>query len=336
MNADQKDAYNHRKALDRMNKLGAFDKEGIHKDNWNRIRNAEKLRMSGPKSACGWPDCDDPKVVKSHTIARASGLGPIEHKQHVLMPSFGKLPVTMTLQGRNNATTFPGYCTEHEQRFQAFEQDGKLKSESDVALQLFRSTAREYSNKRQIHAYFHAVHEELMEVLVTNPKEPEHSGLADEVLRPLENILNRISEEAILLAALWKACIDLTEFSDETNANPIPRMLRRMHVKTSRRVALSGSTFIDALDLSTQKKYRIPVVITMLPTKTGVDLLCVTMQAAADQYETGLRDLIANDGGDALVDLWLVEADWWCADPAWWERTELTWRNSILSQLGSL
>lgn len=336
MNAEQEDFRNYAVAQDRIDKLDAFDKRGIHAGNWDRMRAANKLRMHGPEDGCGWPGCDDRNVVKSHTIARSSGLGPIQQGQHVLMPTFGKLPVTMKRQGLKNATTFPGYCSTHEQQFQVFEGTGVLQSWSDVALQLFRSTAREYSNKRQQHAYLLAIHGELTDVLLTNPTTPAHPGLADEVLRPLENILERTKEEAQLLTLLWEACIELSESSDGANANPTPRMLGRMHVETSRRVALSGSTFIDAQVPGNSKKHRIPVVATMLPTETGVDLLFVTFRGAADQYETNLRKLVASDGGDTLVDHWLVAADWWCADPLWWESTELTWRNSILSQLGSL
>lgn len=336
MYEDQRDVAKLKAAEARMEELGVFDKAGAHKTNWNRMRAIPYLAK--PRSGCGWPNCKKSKTDKSHTIARTSGLGLIERNYHVYMPDFTKYPIEVSEYGWKQATVFDGYCGEHEKYF-TFEQNGILKSTSDVALQLFRSTAREYANKRQRFAPIRAKLDEYVEILEKNPVKAVPADLVNDVTVSLEDILLRMDDEANQLWRLWGACFSLTDFSTYAESEtPSSKILRRMSVQTSRRIALSGSTFIHTKNHAGEEHpTRVPVVVTMLPTQNGVDLLFVTTHEDwADQYEANLHKIIRTEGSDELVDNWLEFSDWWCSDPEWWDSMDTAWQQRILTSLGTL
>lgn len=320
--------------LTELNALGGFDRAGLHSQSWANIRAAGHVYEL--EDECGWPGCRSTDLRRSHTIAKSSGLLPLTQDGHVLMPNFNQRPVQMSLMGWKIATTFPGYCGAHEQKFQVFESRGSLETLSDYALQLFRSAAREYWNKRRWRAYLEKLQAEYSEVLIDNPIEPISPGLADRVLRPLEDLMRRTRDEGTFIVALWEACWKLSELGENAEADPSAKLVRSVHIPTSRRIALSGSTFVDVWNEHSNSMIRVPVVLAMLPTATGVHCIFVSAMAITDQYEDELHAAIRNDDGNAFIDSWMTATEWWCADPEWWESTDASWRDSIVSRLEAI
>ena len=336
MSDDGADAARFQAGLAEMERVQAFDRDGVHASNWAAIRSAEATYELD--DVCGWPDCGRSDLVRSHTITKSSWLKPLAHEGHVLMPDIRQRPVRMVSSGLNRATTFPGYCAQHEQRFQQFEQFGEIRTTSDVALQLFRSAAREYWNKRKWIAYFDTLHKQYSEVLMSRalPATVHTPGLVDAVLSPIEDIMRRARGEAEFLAVLWRLLWEISQRNNEADSGATASVLGRLHISTSRRIALSGSSFLDVLEEGTGAILRLPVVVTMLPTGSGVDCLFAGPRAITGQYKTMLAAEVGDSGGDAVVDGWLAAADWWCADPEWWNATDAAWRDSLLKQLGTL
>ena len=106
--------------------------------------------FSGPKRRkraweqsrpCMFPHCKTLAVTRSHTIPRAA-LALIAEDGHVLTPKFNEVRMRLEMQriGINQASTFPGFCSGHEQIFQCFEKKVELQEDSSLhaALQVFR------------------------------------------------------------------------------------------------------------------------------------------------------------------------------------------------------
>jgi hypothetical protein len=237
---------------------------------------------------------------------------------------------------QHQATVYPGYCVEHEQRFGVFERLGVLETTEHVALQLFRSASREIWNKRRWFDYFDTLQRQYQEILIVNPIRDVPLDLADRVLRPLENQMHRTRDELDLLAAIWQICWALSGIEGTPQFDIHPDSIKRLAIDTSRNIALSGSTFIAVSGPGTERYNRWPVVLAMLPTATGVDCIFATLPAMANQYEAELLLRINQLGGDRVVDEWLTSTEWWCADPEWWETTDSAWRRSILHRLDSV
>lgn len=99
---------------------------------------------------CMFPDCNKKSIKNSHTIQKNGGLKMIEEKNHVYRPVFSneKNKMMMKRTSINYASTFPGFCIEHENIFNSFEKNKKFKYNRDIKLQLFRSLCREIHEKK--------------------------------------------------------------------------------------------------------------------------------------------------------------------------------------------
>lgn len=89
--------------------------------------------------------CDKPSIIKSHTIQKSGSFEVISENGHVLTPMFDRNTgqIDMSLVGINNASTFPGFCHEHELLFSNFEKKKELTCGKDFGLQIYRTICRE-------------------------------------------------------------------------------------------------------------------------------------------------------------------------------------------------
>jgi hypothetical protein len=102
------------------------------------------LRAWAHANKCSYPDCDRITGISSHTIQKSGALRLISENGHVLCPRINKdnLHLTMESVGLNEASTFTGFCEEHEQMF-TFERNKTLATNEDYEQQVFRTVCRE-------------------------------------------------------------------------------------------------------------------------------------------------------------------------------------------------
>lgn len=113
----------------------------------NLKRRTRRWESSGP---CMYRGCKKLSIRRSHAIHRAGSIESIAENQHVLTPRRDNQgQMMMERIGVNVASTFPGFCEEHEQLFSEFEVPGAISAPRHVALQAFRTLCREIENKRQ-------------------------------------------------------------------------------------------------------------------------------------------------------------------------------------------
>lgn len=94
---------------------------------------------------CIYKNCKNKSIKKSHTIQKSSALKLISENNKVFRPFPNVKTNLIDIKTVNiaSASTFPGFCSEHEQLFHQFEYKGFLENNSDFILQIYRSICRE-------------------------------------------------------------------------------------------------------------------------------------------------------------------------------------------------
>ena len=122
-------------------------------DNANLIRKLlfeEQSRMHNASrkiGRCICPNCSNTSIRKSHTIPRGMSLDIIAENKKVVTPTFiERYPVNEQFIGIKEtgiglASTFPGFCKEHELLFQSYEKKESINKGEDVVKQLYRNVA---------------------------------------------------------------------------------------------------------------------------------------------------------------------------------------------------
>lgn len=115
----------------------------IKKYLFENARDKDKIWRTSKQ--CMMYGCDNPSITKSHTIQKSGSLEIISENGHVLTPAFNRSTGQLEILpiGINYASTFPGFCNEHELMFSDFEKKKILTSGEDFSLQIYRTVCRE-------------------------------------------------------------------------------------------------------------------------------------------------------------------------------------------------
>lgn len=97
---------------------------------------------------CMHDGCSNLSVPRSHTISLGASIRLIADNGHVQTPRYGAAGLDLVSVGVREASTFPGFCTEHEMMFSAFETQKAMTEEQHFRLQAFRTICREIFSKR--------------------------------------------------------------------------------------------------------------------------------------------------------------------------------------------
>lgn len=105
----------------------------------------ERLNKWKTSRKCIYTGCKNRSVRRSHTISKSNSLRIICEKGKLLTPFFDNQEGVLGVRevGISEASTFPGFCDEHEQLFSNYEKSGELKVSKDFQLQLYRTICRE-------------------------------------------------------------------------------------------------------------------------------------------------------------------------------------------------
>lgn len=142
--------------------LEAFDQAATEFENNHDVvfpSEAERLRLfhaaqkkwrkhrsrPGP---CMYHGCTKTSVARSHTIPMSSSIKLIAEGGHVMTPRYGEKQLEVARVGIHEASTFPGFCAEHELLFAGFETKKEMSSKEHFQLQAFRTLCREVYTKR--------------------------------------------------------------------------------------------------------------------------------------------------------------------------------------------
>ena len=97
---------------------------------------------------CMFPTCTKRSLVRSHTIPMSASIKLIAEDGHVVAPQLTDRGVEALPIGIREASTFPGFCHEHEQTFFEFESQKEMTEGRHYILQAFRTLCRELFRMR--------------------------------------------------------------------------------------------------------------------------------------------------------------------------------------------
>lgn len=132
--------------------------QNINNENLNIQKTEERIKLLNNtfyqkeslhrnRRTCIYPGCTEKSVKKSHTIQRQNVLKTISEDNHVYKPEVDmksdKPMMKINRLGIKDASTFPGFCSIHEQLFESFEKKGSIDTKFEALLQSYRTICRE-------------------------------------------------------------------------------------------------------------------------------------------------------------------------------------------------
>jgi hypothetical protein len=114
--------------------------EKIIKTKWQKF-----YRKFKSKSKCFHPGCNNTTIRNSHSISEKSCLKNISSNQYLVTPEFNIFNKELKFVEKSigQASTFPGFCEDHEKIFSDFENVNNVQESSLVLYQSYRVLCRE-------------------------------------------------------------------------------------------------------------------------------------------------------------------------------------------------
>jgi len=145
-------------ALDKaMSEFSDNEESIFHNEEKDRLKykynSINSLKKWKEKQTCIVENCNKKSIKRSHTIQKSGSIKIVSENNHVLTPRFNmdNGNIEMISIGINEASTFPGYCIEHENLFEEFETIKDIQTQEHLILQLYRTICREIVvNKNEI------------------------------------------------------------------------------------------------------------------------------------------------------------------------------------------
>ena len=307
-----------------------------------------QLKGWSKSKQCMAPGCIKRSIKRSHTIPKGMSLRTIGENGHVLIPSFdnkhGKVVVEKT--GLSDATTFPGFCSEHELLFEEFENSGRLVSEPDIYLQAYRAACREsFRTKYLIEQhdwtmsnYINSRDEGLTRLIQERaqslgyPKQVNIQSFkidcdqlvegANERIAPVRRLFKHLDER--ILPALECAVFHRDESDIAVTATSIDLEIP---------VALTGSAPFFVRDKSNDAE--VVLIMNVIP-QIGSTLIIMAVHASeADMLEAYKERWMTHALTMlSMIESWMINGtDQWCIRPSVWNRLPTDRTENILTAL---
>ncbi|MGF0471628.1 hypothetical protein ACQQ6W_18745 [Lysinibacillus fusiformis] len=253
-------------------------------------KNLKKLKFESVNSLykelkkekkCIFPNCKSRSIKKSHTIQKSGSLNVIAENSHLLHPYFDDFADEMTFImkqiGIGEASTFPGFCKQHESIFSVFEEKKDIDTISEGVLQAYRSLCRElvirkielknsqkavlkYKSERNRQAKLlveSKIHQELRNV------EIEHDNFR---IKAANIVKIKLTEKITFLEKMHENFIDAI---DNNGINNI--FLQALKVDFSFPVAIAGLGYLNILEKNDER--QVVCLLNVIPFETSTVLI---------------------------------------------------------------
>lgn len=284
---------------------------------------------------CVYRGCTKLSIRRSHTLQRSGSLAVIAEAGHVLRPR--NLPdkgVFMERVGVGEASTFAGFCEEHEGLFASFEATGVFATDADILRQVFRSVCREIVRRK-----FEIANMEVAEAHFNN----RLRALAEEEGRKLGVEVGRVELTGGIAGVVQDAIADqkwnlrtMEEFYDdifeEMNGRSSTRVsTRAFKIDTVVPVALSGFGMLNA------RGARLPCILGVAPERAETLLYLSTLsghEALLDDYFADIAHrLVLLD----RIEGWMIRGtDHWFIRPSVWSAIPDERKERILDSISDI
>jgi hypothetical protein len=311
-----------------------------------------KLHIWQASKKCIFKGCARQSVRKSHTIQQEGSLRAICEKGHILTPTFDPKKEGLKLSpiGVREASTFPGFCKEHESIFHEFESRHSLSEPRDFQLQIYRTICRELVLKRSLLTYFQNMRDDYLKFRQRRLFEMTEKRLSSTFLKKhkvslksfsidkfdarenmMDNQISTITQdiEAFQEDFYDAVCRDIESGQDEQ------LFAQGYHIDLQLPVCLAGrGNFFIKEDEASR---NIGVILIVLPFADSTHIFAATPQR--NRY--ALEEYFAAFTKHALVVLTMVESwmlhgsDHWFLRPSTWNQIRPDTQRMILDSIAS-
>lgn len=298
----------------------------------SRARRFKRWKRSGN---CVYPRCKRASIPRSHTLQRNGPLALIAEKGHVVGPGIDQDgTIQVDAIGLKFASTFPGFCAEHEQVFADFEEVGDISEKAHVAKQAFRTVCREIAirefsideGEKDLDEYREArvrFFGERLQVKIPGVELKsvtiEGDVREDEAVR----VLTQASEMVKELESLKARLADIIE-GRKANVDVLA-----WNLPLEIPVALSGA-LLPMYRKRSEKVRTAPVVIGVIP-QNGKTVVYLSSLSNHRQFLLGwYKKFEFGLNGLNLIEQWMVHGtDHWFLPPSLWSSLTPTRQNEI-------
>lgn len=311
-----------------------------------RTRRFKDWDRSGP---CLYRGCKEPSIARSHTVQRAKVLERIAEQGHVLTPTIDRNgELVMERIGIGLASTFPGFCHAHELLFADFETTGVISTPRHLALQMFRTVAREIARRRFGIKQAEKALEEYRTARRAHFAKAISAVDADAAVHdltvsgdPLDNHVSDtlVHQQAILADLEGPLFAEVMTYLEKGRPEPACTGFLLpsddpQHPPLELPVAVSGVVFVDYQKGKTV--HHIPCVVGVIPQEGSTMLLIGTTrkhQAFLNAWQKRIDNIL---GMLNLVEGWMVHGtDHWFIRPSVWGALPSSRKRQILDGLKS-
>ena len=312
------------------------------------ISHESRTKWSKPR-ICIYPGCGSQTIKRSHAISKGNSLKNIADNGHVLQPFVDvfapHLAVSMKSIGVNAASTFPGFCNEHEELFQKYE-NKKIHEDNFIPLQTYRSICREVVHleieieiiEKEINSYKGKLEQEASSILTEKLKK---RGIFEKLerieIKGLDKILIRLEKlkkDRKSRLAYLKRHSDQIIF--EYISNPLDQDVEIISkgVNIDKKIPISLCGY-SALAYENKGMNKMVFTMNVIPLENTTYIFCST-----DKPQSSLFDDITNYYFQSpLTVLSFIEAfmvygsDHWYINPQYWNSFSNEKQEMILSEI---
>jgi hypothetical protein len=307
-----------------------------------------RIKSWSQSKRCMVPGCANRSIVRSHTVPKGMSLTSIAEAGHVLEPTFNYKTGTAGLEkiGVGRATTFPGFCSQHELLFEQFENKKSIKTEAHISLQTYRAACRELF-RAQFHIeqhdwamkeYCRTRDEGLLRILRERMK--KHALLDDVEISSMEfkddplveygnTRVEPVREQVAYLQNLLLPALEKAIFQGDASG---------IHIKATQidqviPVALAGAASFVVSDNGNEK--RVPLLLNVVPA-AGNTLIIFAGHASESRYVDAYEDRWMGHALEILsmIESWMINGtDQWCLQPSIWYKLPEKRRSTLFSLL---
>lgn len=302
--------------------------------------------MRQPRN-CMYPGCAAKSVPRSHTIQKAGPLRFIAEDSHVVSPAFSLAQKGYEIKriGLNNASTFPGFCLEHEGLFHEYENSKELVTKRDVPLQVFRTICREIAVKKIQKSEVRNLLEDHDRLVAANGLKILKQRLGNEFVQKygLKSLaFDGVSKGQVAMRDSERELKDVL-MGLETDFLPAATMeingTRDMlfhfvvSVQHSLPVCLSGIGNFWINDNGKQISVR--TVLNVLPSPQMTLIVATTLIMHKKYLENYMHHMLAKILGPmSMIEAWMVRGtDHWFMTPSQWDAIPASRQSKILEDM---
>jgi hypothetical protein len=312
-----------------------------------------KYKYSEPKELKNWKKkqkcivegCNNKSIEKSHTIQKSTSIKELSENSHILTPNFNLKTGEMEMIsiGVNEASTFPGYCSEHENLFSEFENLKDFKTGEHMGLQLYRTVCREIVINEYQKKSFEDIQKRYIEFRDKMMTNAIISNLDDETLNTptleLQNFRIKSDDGRLKIA---KRQVKLAESNLKDFLYPYrDSILNDLKKKKFQKIAYVAITFNQQIPIALAgkgnfyyKNKSIDIIMNILPFKDNTYIFFSTLKKHTEalklfmsQFENPLKMM-------CVIESCMIHgSDHWFIKPSIWDKIKPDLQQKILDSI---